>query len=222
MERESMSDLRGMPVIARAEGRKLGTVSKVLIDPATRRIAGLVLRPHRFAERQIVLGKDIEVLGEDIVLVPKAADAKAHVKQALPGRDVRDLWGVWVTTTDGRHIGEVVDLELDPETQVMTALHLSDDRRLAVDDTLRIGPDEMIVSTDLKGKLTLPPEREPGLLSRLLGREQIKQVAGAMRRARRDPEGSKKEARAEKRAAKRAAKKKAKKPPQDNGRGHHP
>jgi len=218
MERESMSDLRGMPVIARAEGRKLGTVVKVLIDPSTRRLAGLVLRPHRFADRQIVLGRDIEVLGDDVVIVPKAAAAAGLLKDTLPGRDVRDLQGVWVTTMDGRHVGTVVDLELDPETLELTALHLSDDRRLAVDDTLAIGPDEMIVSADLQGKLTMPAEREPGLLSRLFGREQIKQVAGAMRRARRDPDGLKAEARAEKRAAKR----KAKKPPQDNGPGHHP
>ncbi len=107
---------------------------------------------------------------------------------------------------------------MEPEPPARPARHLSDDRGAAGDDTLAIGPDEMIVSADLQGKLTMPAEREPGLLSRLFGREQIKQVAGAMRRARRDPDGLKAEARAEKRAAKR----KAKKPPQDNGPGHHP
>jgi sporulation protein YlmC with PRC-barrel domain len=108
--------LKGLAVVDLDAAEKIGTISDVLLDPAARRVAGLIV-----ARGQSLLGGQeftlpasaVHALGHDAVTVrrPGADDAIAHLA-GLPR--LAQVVGRKVVTESGRLVGTIGDVEIDP------------------------------------------------------------------------------------------------------------
>lgn len=181
--RESISELRGVLVIAREEGAQLGNVANFFVDPGKKTLAGLSFRQSRFGKPQYVDMKNVVQLGRDVVSI-----TSEHAAGELPAdtsyRDLKSLQGLWVTTLGGAHLGVLVDLDVSQQTWMISELTLDDHRSLSVDPTeITIGVDEILVPTDYADKIEASSEPTRGFLRRALGAEAIDDIGTAVSRA---------------------------------------
>jgi len=123
-------DLRGKKIINTENGKIVAAVNDVLFDPESNAIAALVTSKAGLFNRttEIVQRKDIELLGQDVILADHADIVMD--KNDVPVTDqwfsVSDrLQGISVLTTEGTRIGKLQDLVVDEKGNV-TALAVSD------------------------------------------------------------------------------------------------
>lgn len=184
--RESISELRGVLVIAKEEGAQLGAVTGVHIDPSTRRLAAVSFRSHGAAMEQYVAAENILSIGYDIIFVKSRVAARPFQRSEHPGwRSLRDLQGLWVTSLDGVHLGVLLDLELEPDTGMLADFRLLDGRILPImkAEEVTIGNDEILVPASYAANVLGTAEQKVGFMGRVLGRETIEGLALVLRRA---------------------------------------
>lgn len=220
---EPASRMIGFLVVSRQEGRQLGRLTRVCIDPESRTLSELCFEHATSGHAHFIAASDVELIGEDVILVDSEESTRAITNGTQPaGRDVQDLIGHWATTMDGQHLGTIVDLELERATGALTGLWLSDHKRLPVSAAeVRIGPDEVLVPEHYAANIqtdVAPPVSSMSLraLPRMLGGQTFEGITTSIRRALggvRATNGGRKEAKQSTRSATSApgAKKKKKK-----------
>jgi len=180
------SDLRGLLVVSKKEGAQLGIVSGIQLDTATKHIAAFRYRRRkRFGGDEFFVPVDaVDSIGRDVVMISSEELASKQTEAArAPGRSLKDLQGVWVTSLDGRHVGALVDVEFDPDDWGITELILAEDKRLPVDrDEIEIG-DEILVPIAYRERVEEVGEEKPGFLRRAFGGEAIEDMKKALGRA---------------------------------------
>ncbi len=189
--RERVTELHGLLVVAHEEACQVGTVEDVFIDPERRALAALTIRPTNGRGLSMLPGEAIVTLGRDVVFVSSQAtltDAPAE----MPGRNIKDLQGLWVTTLEGRHLGTLVDLDVSAGDWRIGELRLDGGKILPIaPEQLMIGPDEILVPAhcaDMFSEVS-PPKRQ-GLLTRLLGIRRVSETERVIRRATRKRAGA--------------------------------
>ena len=119
--RES-NDVVGKPVISIEDGRQLGTVKDLYLDPPLSRIKGLHLgregllkRKPRFISREAIV-----VMGADAILVNSADSVLEGEKDGRWEEWVRRdrVRGREVTTPGGTRLGRIGDVLVDSEADV--------------------------------------------------------------------------------------------------------
>lgn len=128
-------EMLGRPVVHAGRVEHVGSVADVIFDPATRRLAGLVLAgagtDGSLLERvrgalggpesqQIVEASHILALNGDIVMVDALPTQGEHATQLLHLPRVSDARGLAVVSLAGQRIGRFVDLLLDREGRGVT------------------------------------------------------------------------------------------------------
>lgn len=179
------SELRGFLVVARQEGAEVGSLSAIRIDPAAKTVIGFEMRTRRLAGdvRYVDVG-DVEVVGRDVLLVTSEEILRDVTDdEPAPGVSLKHLQGMWVTSTEGKHLGTLIDVDFAPGDWRIRELLLAEDRHLAVDpDQIKIG-DEIIVPQEMAARIEESPEPRRGLLSRIFGHEAIQDTKDAVARA---------------------------------------
>jgi uncharacterized protein YrrD len=151
--------VKGLPVVTMAEGRQVGKVDDLVVDPERKAVRWL--RLHRGGmlggERLWVSVEAVRGLGEDAVTINAEADARApaDAPEALAlVKARRGIIGNKVITESGEHLGEVRDYEFDPATFALTFLSVSQARNvvgevltIAGDKVVAIGEDAIVVTT---------------------------------------------------------------------------
>ncbi len=151
--------VKGLPVVTMAEGRQVGKVDDLVVDPERKAVRWL--RLHRGGmlggERLWVSVEAVRGLGEDAVTINAEADARApaDAPEALAlVKASRGIIGNKVITESGDHLGEVRDYEFDPDTFALTFLSVSQARNvvgevltIAGDKVVAIGEDAIVVTT---------------------------------------------------------------------------
>ena len=188
---EYASELRGFPVVSSDEGAVLGTLSTIYINAADRRVAALGYRTRWLrGEEFFVPISDVRKIGRDVVLIASETSAEKITNGVPepPGRSLKDLQGVWVTTMDGRQLGTLVDVEFTEDWWI-SELSLAEDKAISVDAReIKIG-DQIIVPAEYADRVRATRETEPGFLRRVFGGESRDDTKRALRRAlrRREP-----------------------------------
>ena len=170
---EHASEIRGFPVISRKEGAMLGTVAAIYLDTAANSVAALSYRPRRMSrDRYYVAAQSVQIVGRDIVLIGSESDTTQITDASVPaGQCLKELQGSWVTTSEGKHLGALADVDFSQKDWAITRLILSEDRSLPVDaNDIRIG-DEIIVPAEYADRLEVLHESDPGVLRRIFGTE---------------------------------------------------
>lgn len=133
------SELRGRAVVDINDSKKIGELTDILIDPATRRPVGIKVKSGLFGQPQVVPIEHLRSVGPDAVTVAGHTEqaivqqSDSDVPQTLPQTapepalpplqqpvDASDINGHKVITDSGTLVGEVQDLVLDPGTLSIT------------------------------------------------------------------------------------------------------
>lgn len=179
------SGLKGLVVVARKEGKLLGKVSHVFISPDEKKLSGIVTKDEFWSkDRQHIPMTEIESIGEDVVFIKSEKSCKEVTDiDHLPGLSIKDLQGHWVTTQDGKHLGQFLDVNFSSGNWMISELLMSDDKTLQVDPSETIiGADEILVPTSYLSKVEHLKKRKSGILSRVFGEETADQVSQAVSR----------------------------------------
>lgn len=182
---ESIYDWVGKIVITKEEGRHLGTVSRVFIDPDSSTLTSICLRENRLVPERCVTMEDVEMAGEDVVMIREAAAAVPVSHTSLRGRELEELRGLWVTTLEGVHLGTISEVAIARSNWAACSLRLSNGQRLDVNpQDLRIGRDEILVPQTFADRL-VDDGAKPGLrgiLSPFIDLETFDELRSGLRR----------------------------------------
>ena len=152
--------IKGLPVITMAEGKQVGKVDDLVVDPERKAVRWLRLHTGGLlgGERLWVPVDAVHGLGEDAVTINAEADVRAPAD--APEADTlvkarRGIIGNKVVTENGERLGEVRDYEFTQDTFALTYLFippgmdiLGQFLTIAADKVLTIGEDVIVVATD--------------------------------------------------------------------------
>ena len=114
----------GRQVVSTSTAATVGKIDEFVIDPQTRSVVAVTLKKTDGGDT--LQWSDIITFGADAVTVSgadKLTDSPPELAE-LSGKDHRVL-GKRVLATTGDELGEVDDVEFDPETGTITALVLA-------------------------------------------------------------------------------------------------
>ena len=148
--------MKGLPVITMAEGKQVGKVDDLVVDPESKAVRWL--RIHRggmlSAERLWVSVDAVHGLGEDALTINAEADLRAPADAPEAGallKAKRRVIGNKVMTEDGQRLGEVRDYEFAPDTFVLTSL--------SVPKSVNVVGSSLTIPADKALTLTIPADR---------------------------------------------------------------
>ena len=158
--------VKGLPVITMAEGKQVGKIDDLVIDPERKAVSWLRLHSGGMlgGERLWVSTEAVHGVGADAVTINAEADARApaDAPEALAlVKAKRGIIGSKVMTENGERVGEVCDYEFDPDTFALTSLSVPPGMNVVGeilmipgDKVLTIGKDMIVVAADA----TMRPE----------------------------------------------------------------
>jgi sporulation protein YlmC with PRC-barrel domain len=117
------------------------------------------------ANRLVVPTSEVLRVGKNAVLISNEEAARpVNDLTPPPGRSVKDMHGVWVTTMDGHHLGTVEDMSFSTDWMI-AELTLAKHRVLGIDPERSTIADEILVPSDCADKIReeSPPEAGHGL-----------------------------------------------------------
>jgi sporulation protein YlmC with PRC-barrel domain len=141
------SEGKGRKVVSSSTATTVGKVSRFVVDPATRSVVGVELKKAEHGD--MLRWSDITAFGVDAVTVTgpdKIGDGGESVR-ALAGKPHRVL-GKRVLTSTGDELGKVDDVDFDPDTGALVALHLDDQSVVDASRLLGIGSYAVVVRDD--------------------------------------------------------------------------
>lgn len=157
--------VKGLPVIAIAEGKQVGKVDDLVIDLERRAVSWLRLHNGGIGilggKRLWVPVEAVHRVGEDAITINSEADARTPA-DAPEARTLvkakRGIIGNKVITENGESLGEVHDYEFNPATFALTSLFVPRGMNavdgvlpIVSDKVLTIGDDVIIVAATVMG-----------------------------------------------------------------------
>lgn len=151
---------KGLPVITVAEGKQVGKVDDLVVDPERKAVSWFRLHSGGMlgGERLWVSAEAVHGVGEDAITINTEADARgpADAPEAVAlVKAKRGIIGSKVITENGASVGVVRDYEFDPTTFALTSLSVppginitGDTLTISGDQVLTIGEDMIVVATD--------------------------------------------------------------------------
>ncbi|WP_282695962.1 PRC-barrel domain-containing protein [Streptomyces sp. CC208A] len=126
------SDLEGRQVVLVSTGETLGKVTGLLLSPGPARVQALRIRAG--AHLTTVPWGAVQACGPDAVMVRRTPDADERLSGGEAGTAPGDARGKALMTDRGDRLGEVRDVEFDPEDgsllTLLTAGYLCEGARL--------------------------------------------------------------------------------------------
>jgi uncharacterized protein YrrD len=152
-------ELKGKTIVSITNGAIVGEVVDVLIDPGALQVAALVTSKGGLLKRgetEAILAKEVRVWGYDVILI-SGPDVVVK-EEELPGLEkwlsaADQIRGYTVVSTDGTRIGELNDVMIDAQGQVVAydlarvfvKGPVAESKRIATELTHSLGPDVLIV-----------------------------------------------------------------------------
>ncbi|HYP18932.1 MAG TPA: PRC-barrel domain-containing protein [Chloroflexia bacterium] len=142
-------EIIGLPVVTMNRGTKIYDIEDMVIDPERGQVLALVVQEAAWlhSARAIPFGR-INVIGQDAVVIP---DGRAVIEvnrdpvlKRLYNQQI--IRGLRVLTDDGRRLGTVADMTLDPKTGEIKGYFVSLGLGLTVGQGTRWLPAEQIIS----------------------------------------------------------------------------
>lgn len=118
-----------MPVISLEEGRQIGTVKGLVVDPASKKVAALIIEGRGwFKEQKFVPFHKIHSVGDDAVTIEKTSGAGKAA--GLPDvirllKEKINITGTKIVAENGNVLGYVDEYYVDTGTGAITGLEFS-------------------------------------------------------------------------------------------------
>ena len=114
--------LKGIAVVDLSTAQKLGSVSRIILDPNNRRMLGVEIKSGRFAAPQVVLAEKVRSFGHDAITIDDSTglNERAHFPALtdMPGLD--EFTGTKIVTDSGTLLGQIKDVLLSPDGRQIT------------------------------------------------------------------------------------------------------
>jgi uncharacterized protein YrrD len=160
MDTMTLKDLKGMTVISIEDGTKIGTISRVYVDPTEKRVVGISVDPGSSLleadSTKLIDVSDIRSLGPDALTIEDASkvEGKETNTRWMDLFDMDRMTNDKVVSEGGEHVGGVAAVHFDPQDFTLTAIEVSPgffktNRLVPIDMVTTIGPDMMIVSDEV-------------------------------------------------------------------------
>ena len=182
-EIENITNLKTAVGVSVKEGKNLGEVVSLYIDPKERKLSGIGFRESLFSKVNFVRMKAVKSIGDDIVLVDSKSALTPLTNRIKPaGFSLRELKNKWITTKDGVHLGKFEDVDVDARTWVISEIRLSHNKVLPVIPLdIMIGKDEIIVPISYADRLYTEKKKRNGVLSRVFGKSLVDRISDKFR-----------------------------------------
>jgi sporulation protein YlmC with PRC-barrel domain len=155
-----MTDYMNKPLISVTNGRRVGEIKDLYLDPQTHQVAAVLIAREGLINRKVTLvyRSAIQVYGEDAWLLNTADDVTETLEEApADWLQVSELRGREVSTDGGTKLGSVGDVVLDDNGslaaltlgRVWVQGPLAETRRIPIQALLRIGERGQSVIVDL-------------------------------------------------------------------------
>lgn len=148
------SELKGRAVVEITGAKTIGTLSDLVIDLQTREVIGLrVKESGLFGKTNSIAKAALQNIGKDALTVSLAAEPTPNDTVLEKGPGFSDLIGKQVVSQGGKLVGEINDIDLDPETLAITGYELKESgllgkkHHLPESSEMTFGP-EMVVVPD--------------------------------------------------------------------------
>lgn len=154
------NSIKGRAVVNIQNGKKIGSVSDVVVDADRLQIAALVLHKGSLFDRETVMiaAEHVQVWGQDVILVKKEDVLDNQVRMQEEKRWLyadENLRGRYVVSVDGKRIGQINDIIISPTgklvayqlSQVFIEGPLQESKRIDVGSTHSLGEDVLIVNS---------------------------------------------------------------------------
>lgn len=137
------SDAKGHKVVDKSTASTVGQVRGLLVDPESRSVAALRLK--KTDRGNVLRWSDLTAFGIDAITIGDSAAITEldDELEAFRGKR-RRLLKKRVLTTGGDELGEVADVEFDPDTGTLTTILLQDGE-VAADRLVGIGSYAVVV-----------------------------------------------------------------------------
>jgi uncharacterized protein YrrD len=157
MDTMTLKDLQGMAVISIDDGTKIGTISRVYIDPEKRRLVGISVDPGssllEVDTTKLIDVSDIHSLGPDALTIDDASKVQGNETNArwMDLLDMDRMTNDKVVSEGGEAVGGVAAVEFNPQDFALTGIEVSPgffktNKLVPIDQVTTIGPDMIIVS----------------------------------------------------------------------------
>jgi uncharacterized protein YrrD len=156
--------LKGMEVVADREGRLLGSVRKLLFDTKHRLVLGLVFKPRALSSERWAKMTSIQRVGEDIVFL---SDARAVREEAPPGRDLKEMEGLSITSLEGKRLGALDDVVIDTNGWKLVALVLDNGGEIDLGEDSVLGEDTILMRKGAAEEIHPAESNHGGFFSRM-------------------------------------------------------
>jgi uncharacterized protein YrrD len=151
--------VKGLPVVTMGEGKTVGKVDELVVDPDHKEVSWLRLHSGGlFGERVWVSTNAVHAIGIDAVTINGEGDVRTppDVPEAEAlAKSKRVVVGTKAITESGERLGEVRDFEFLPNTFALTKLFvppglniLGQYLPIAADKVITIGEDVIVVADD--------------------------------------------------------------------------
>lgn len=139
------SQLRGQRVLARADAQLVGSVRRLLLDPASMSVSAAQLEGVE-GDATILPWNAVVAIGPDAVMVESAEVLRAPGAEleARIGEGIFDLEGKQVLSDRGDSLGQLQDIEFDERSGRVTQL-LVPGHSLVLERFVSIAPDKVII-----------------------------------------------------------------------------
>jgi sporulation protein YlmC with PRC-barrel domain len=138
------SDVKGRKVVAIDSATTVGKLSDLVLDPGQRRIAALVLSKTS-GKAHVLPWPDISAFGDDAVTIAnEGVIVTPDERLARLADKTHSAHGKQVLSTEGVVLGEVKDLDFEPDSGTITTLILKDGE-VTADHLIAVGSYAVIV-----------------------------------------------------------------------------
>jgi sporulation protein YlmC with PRC-barrel domain len=156
----SLKQLKNRWVASLSEGKLIGTVQSIYLDPEGHKLMGIQVKANRpvpgFTQNWIGI-EDIRKIGVDLIYI---SDERVLQDLVPMTRNLDDFMGMPITSKDGRTLGTIVDVDISNKTGEVARLHLGNEQMIQVNlSEIIMGQDMILVQAD--AQITKVPAR-PG------------------------------------------------------------
>ncbi|MBW2701377.1 MAG: PRC-barrel domain-containing protein [Deltaproteobacteria bacterium] len=156
--------LKGKEMLADKEGRLLGSVRRIHIDSKKKMVTGLVFKGKVMSGERWCKVRGVTRVGEDVVYL---ASMRMVIEDEAPGRDVKDLMGLPVTSLDGRRLGSLDDVVVDIKTWQLVGIVLDGGGVVEIGEQAVFGPDTILLREGAGDEIEDAPAEQSGFLARV-------------------------------------------------------
>ena len=136
------SELKGRAVVELTGAKTIGHLDDLVVDLQTRQVIGLrVKEGGLFGKTNSIAKTALQTIGQDALTVSLAAEPTPNDTALEKGPGFSDLIGKQVVSQGGKLLGEINDIDLDPESLAVNGYEIKEGGLLGKKHHLPESPD---------------------------------------------------------------------------------